>query len=120
MELTIKIQITVDKQGNIVVGDVTHDIDVHVVTKTDFFLSESQKMYNYVAIGKFSALQLPMGENVKVVYEDIIVLTHTHRSQRNRIDGLKKILDKFEAGNQINVSWDAAKKELIFEKVMAL
>lgn len=120
MELTIKIQINVDEHGNVVIGDVTHEIDNHVIVEADFFLSESQKNYNYVAIGKFSPLQLPMGENVKVVYKDIFVLTHTHRSQRNRIDGLKKILDNFAVGDQISVCWDATKKEIIFEKVISL
>lgn len=115
MELTIKIQINTDQDGNIVVGDIAQTIDVAPITKGDFFLSESQKKYNYVAIGKNSPIQLPKAENIKVVFNDIFVLTHTHSSQLNRIDGLKKILDNFKIGEQIFVSWDASKKTVTFK-----
>ncbi len=116
MELTIKIQINTDSNGNIVIGDISPTIDTSPIVEGDFFLSESQKQYNYVAIGKDSPIQLPRSENIKAIYNDVIVLTHTHRSQLNRIDGLKKILENFDFGEQIFVFWDASKKTITFKK----
>ena len=116
MQLTIKIQINTDSNGNVVIGDVVQTIDTATIIEGDFFLSESQKKYNYVAIGKTSPVQLPKNTNLKVVFNDIIVPTHSHSSQLNRIDGLKKILDHFEVGEQILVSWDAIKKTVTFKK----
>lgn len=116
MELTIKIQINTDSNGNIIIGDISQAVDTSTITKGDFFLSESQKQYNYVALGKNSSIQLPRNENIKVIFNDITVLTHTHRSQLNRIDGLKKILENFVFGEQIFVFWDASKKTVTFKK----
>ena len=116
MELTIKIQINTDSDGNIIIGDVVQAIDTATTVEGDFFLSESQKKYNYVAIGKTSPIQLPKNKNIKVVYNDIIVLTHSHSSQLNRIDGLKNILNHFEVGEQILVFWDVSKKTITFKK----
>lgn len=117
MELTIKITITQDTNGNIIIGDIKQEVDTHVIVDADFVLTESHKTYNYVSIGKYSPLQLPLGENIQVMYNEILVTTHTHRSQRNRIDRLKKILDNFTVGERVRIHWDAANKIITFEKV---
>lgn len=59
MELKIKIQIYTDSNGNIVIGDVVQAIDTATIIEGDFFLSESQKKYNYVSMGKTSPIRLP-------------------------------------------------------------
>lgn len=80
------------------------------------FSQRLAKKYNYVSIGKTSPIQLPKNTNIKVLFNGLIVLTHTHSSQLNRIDGLKKILDNFDVGEQIFVLWDASKKTVILKK----
>ncbi|MFG6369372.1 MAG: hypothetical protein K1W16_13335 [Lachnospiraceae bacterium] len=116
MELTIKIQINTDSNGNIVIGDINQTVNTAAIVEGDFFLSESHKKYNYVAIGKSSPIQLPKNQNIKVIFDDVIALTHTHSSQINRIDKLKKILDHFDIGEQIHVSWNANEKIVTFKK----
>ncbi len=116
MELTIKIQINTDSNGNIVIGEINQTVDTATIVEGDFFLSESQKRYSYVAIGKTSPIQLPRKENIKVIFNDTIVLTHTHSSQLNRIDGLKKILENFDIGERVFVFWNAHEKTVTFKK----
>lgn len=116
MELTIKMQISTDENGNIRIGNIVQTIDSASIVEGDFFLSESQKRYNYVSLGKNSPVQLPKCQDIKVVFDDIIALTHTHSSQLNRIDGLRKILDNFDVGERVFVSWDAPEKTVTFKK----
>lgn len=83
-----------------------------------FILSESQKTYHYVALGKNSNIQLPKGGEIKIVspwFSETI--RKTHKTQQNRIDKMSILLNNVEVGEYLKTEYYQDLNLLCFSKI---
>lgn len=113
-KISLEIEARINDTGNVEIIEIKHQLASKAITNSLFNLTESQKKYNYVAIGKMASVQLPLGKPIKAIYNDIVLSTKTHKTQINRVDGLGKILSNFDIGDLISVEFNPASAELTF------
>ena len=116
IKFSIDIELPIGKDGKPILDGINCQVKVEKPTEAEdiLILKASQKTYNYIAIGKHSPIRLPAGEYIKVYSGGETVITHVHRTQTNRVDGLKKALNSYSPGDAIRIAWNPEKKELVF------
>ena len=77
-------------------------------------LTESQKKYNYISLGRRSPIQLGKDMPVTVIHEasKTTVSVRTHKTQLNRIDRMKPILDNYNVHDTIRFRWNSSESKL--------
>ena len=117
-ELTQKTILSIDTCGNTTVLSTTSSI-VPISTqiiRDSIVITQSQKNYNYLTLGKYSHIQLNHATPITVKFGETIVKTRTHKTQLNRFDRMKPILENFSVGEEIAVSWDSSTNTIEFTK----
>lgn len=79
-----------------------------------FVVTPSQMQYNYVTLGKNSAIQLPKNMAINVKFHGNTISARTHKTQMNRLDRMKAPLSYHQSGDIITVTWDSSTNILEF------
>ena len=115
-ECISKTTYSIDATGNVQILNTESTVDL-ISTETviaRFSLTESHKQYNYISLGKYSQIQLPKFMPITVVRGNELINVRTHKTQLNRIDRMKKILEYYNPGDIIEVIWDRNENTLKF------
>ena len=92
--------ISVDNYGNNSILSTNSSV-VPIETNTindSIIITQSHKDYNYLTLGKHSRIQLTHATPITVKFENTIVKARTHKTQRNRFDKMKPILNHVSVG----------------------
>lgn len=118
IDIVNTVRCSVDSNGNVTILSSTNQIlPVANESFTDsFIVTESQKKYNYITLGKYSQIQLLYATPITVKYEKTIAKLRTHKTQLNRIDKMKPFLENFQVGDEVKVTWDTSSNILTLSK----
>lgn len=117
-EIVNTTRISIDEYGNSTIlssaSSVTQ-IDTDVI-RDSIIITQSQKDYNYLTLGKNSRIQLGHATPITVRYGKTVAKTCTHKTQLNRFDRMKTILEHFSVGEEIKVAWNPSTNTIEFTK----
>ena len=83
-----------------------------------FVVTPSMKEYNYISIGTGSRVQIPLYKDINVKSNWTGTLRRrTHKSQKNRMDKMKDILDGLTVGERVEVQYDSSNNEVTYKKI---
>lgn len=83
-----------------------------------FVVTPSMKEYNYISIGTGSRVQIPPYQDINVKSNWTGTLRRrTHKSQKNRMDKMKDILDGLTVGERVEVQYDSSNNEVTYKKI---
>lgn len=83
-----------------------------------FVVTPSMKEYNYISIGTGSRVQIPPYKDINVKSNWTGTLRRrTHKSQKNRMDKMKDILDGLTVGERVEVQYDSSNNEVTYKKI---
>ncbi len=120
LEIKNTVILEVDENGSSrIVSSDTQSRPIHYApagAQMVFTITEAQKKYNYISFPKNSPVVLPINRNITVQYKPTgdEIRVHTHRSQANRCDGMKQILENYNVGDAVTLTWEPQRDLLIF------
>ena len=83
-----------------------------------FVVTPSMKEYNYISIGTGSRVQIPLYKDINVKSNWTGTLRRrTHKSQKNRMDKMKDILDGLTVGERVEEQYDSSNNEVTYKKI---
>lgn len=112
----VKTTFSLDVNGRTKILQTESSIDQipsQIVTAS-FVVTPSQKQYNYLTLGKNSAIQLPRGIAINVKFRGNTIAARTHKTQLNRLDRMKAPLSYYNIGDIVTVNWDSNQNILEF------
>lgn len=109
---------SVDNYGNVTVLSTSSQmIPIETSTIRDsIVITQSQKDYNYLTLGKHSAIQLEHATPITVKCEDTTAKTRTHKTQLNRFDKMKDILAHLDVGEEVTIEWNPSNNTITIIK----
>lgn len=122
LSVTIDLEISYDTGSNTFVVEKSNTrintTNQPAIIKMERVLQVAEIRYGILTLGSKSSIGkiLPLDEDITVIFKDITLQAHTHKTSPGRIDRLSSIIkqfpEKFRVGKRLEVEYHIVSKEL--------